>query len=69
MATISTLTVSDAKTQTWEEYCEILEQYFAAKEITEGDRQKAILINAVGTATYSLMCNLLSPEKPKDKTY
>ena len=54
-------------TQTWEEYCENSRAVYS--EITEGDRQTAILTSVVGAATYSLMANLLSPEKLKDKTY
>ncbi len=35
----------------------------------EGDRQRAILISVVGAQTYSLLRNLINPEKPKDNTY
>ncbi|XP_041651122.1 uncharacterized protein K02A2.6-like [Cheilinus undulatus] len=69
MATIGTLAAFDIKNQTWEEYCEILDQFYAANQIDDGDRQRAILISVVGASTYSLMRNLLSPEKPKDKSY
>ncbi|XP_030580469.1 uncharacterized protein K02A2.6-like [Archocentrus centrarchus] len=69
MATIGTLAPYDPKSQTWDEYSEILEQFFAANGITNADRQKAILISVVGASTYSLMRNLLSPAKPKDKTF
>lgn len=69
MATIGTLSAFDAKSQTWEEYFEILEQFFEANGIDDGDRQRAILISVVGAPTYSLLRNLISPEKPKDKTY
>ncbi|XP_072304768.1 uncharacterized protein [Eucyclogobius newberryi] len=69
MATIGTLAAFDAKNQSWEEYCEIMEQFFEANEIDNGDKQRAILLSVVGASTYSLMRNLLSPEKPKDKTY
>ncbi len=67
--TIGTPAAFDSKNQTWEEYCEIMEQFFAANEIEDADRQRAILISVVGASTYSLMRNLLRPEKPKDKTY
>ena len=67
--TIGTLVAFDAKAQTWEEYCEILEQFFAANEITEAARQRAVLISVVGPTTYSLMRSLVSPMKPKDKSY
>ncbi|XP_041863718.1 uncharacterized protein K02A2.6-like [Melanotaenia boesemani] len=69
MATIGTLVAFDAKTQSWEEYCEIMEQFFEANGIDDGDKQRAILLSVVGAATYSLIRNLLSPEKPKEKTY
>ena len=69
MATFGTLAPFDAKTQTWNEYCEILEQFFEANEITELARQRAVLISAVRPATYSLMRSLLSPDKPKEKTF
>lgn len=69
MATIGTLAAFDPKNQTWDEYTEILEQFFAANQIAEADRQKAILISVVRAQTYSLMRNLLSPDKPKDKSF
>lgn len=58
----------DAKSQSWEEYCEILGQFFEANGI-DGDRQRAIVISVVGAQTYSLLRNLINPEKPKYKTY
>ncbi|XP_041961667.1 uncharacterized protein K02A2.6-like [Alosa sapidissima] len=69
MATIGTLAAFDVKNQTWEEYCEIMEQFFAANQISDRDRQRAVLISVVGPTTYSLMRSLVSPDKPKDKTY
>lgn len=68
MAMIGTLSAFDAKSQMWEEYCEILVQFFAANNIDDGDRKKAIL-STVGAPTYSLMPNLLSPDKPKNKSF
>lgn len=46
-----------------------MEKFFAANDFDDGDRYRAILISVVRTPTYSLMRNLLSPDKPKDKTY
>ncbi|XP_043985912.1 uncharacterized protein LOC122838928 [Gambusia affinis] len=68
-AMIGTLSAFDAKEQTWEEYCEILEQFFEANGIDDGDKQRAVLISVVGPATYKLMRNLVSPDKPSSKTY
>ncbi|KAJ8338235.1 hypothetical protein SKAU_G00372010 [Synaphobranchus kaupii] len=66
---IGNLSAYEAKEQTWEEYCEILEQYFEANGIDNGEKQRAILISVVGRATYRLMRNLLSPDKPSSKMY
>ncbi|XP_038590459.1 uncharacterized protein K02A2.6-like [Micropterus salmoides] len=59
----------DSQTQSWEEYSEVLHHFFEANEITEAGWQKAILLSAVGSQTYSLMRNLVSPAKPGDKTF
>lgn len=37
--------------------------------IDDGDKQRAILISVVGPATYKLIRNLVSPDKPSSKTY
>ncbi|XP_023192425.1 uncharacterized protein K02A2.6-like [Xiphophorus maculatus] len=68
-ATFGTLSAFDAKEQTWEEYCEILDQFFEANDIDDSAKQRAILISVVGPATYKLMRNLVSPDKPSSKTY
>ena len=66
---IGTLSTFDAKEQTWEEYCEVLDQFFEANGIDDGEKQRAILISVVGPATYKLMRNLVSPDKPSSKTF
>lgn len=66
---IGTLSAFDVKEQTWEEYCEILEQFFEANRIDDGEKQRAVLISVVGPATYKLIRNLVSPDKPSSKTY
>ncbi|XP_038139940.1 uncharacterized protein K02A2.6-like [Cyprinodon tularosa] len=67
--TVGNLSAFDSKEQTWEEYCEILDQFFVANDIDDGDKQRAILISVVGPATYKLIRNLVSPDKPSTKTY
>ncbi len=69
MATIGSLPTFDSKVQVWEEYCEIMEHFFTANDITEEDKKKSILLSVVGAQTYSLMRNLLSPAKPGEKTF
>lgn len=48
---LGTLSAYEAKDQTWEEYCEILEQFCEANDINNGDKQRAILISVVGPAS------------------
>ncbi|KAI7802842.1 hypothetical protein IRJ41_020318 [Triplophysa rosa] len=50
--TIGSLATFDVKVQTWEEYTEILEQFFMANEIDDEGKQRAILISVVGAQTY-----------------
>lgn len=40
-----------------------------ANGITDAGRKRAILLSSVGSQTYSLMRNLLSPDKPGDESY
>ncbi|KAI7797170.1 hypothetical protein IRJ41_014565, partial [Triplophysa rosa] len=67
--TIGSLAAFDVKVQTWEEYTEILEQFFVANEIDDEGKQRAILISVVGAQTYSVMRNILSPTKPSERSY
>lgn len=59
----------NSELQSWEEYCEILDYFFIANDIEEAEKQRAVLLSCVGAQTYSLMRNLLSPAKPKDRSY
>ena len=48
----------------WSEYIERLEFYFEASGVSDGDKQRAILLK-----THKLIRNLTTPEKPSDKTF
>lgn len=65
-ATVRTLSQFDKKT--WEEYCDIPTDIFTAKDVTNDDKKRAILLSSVGPFIYSLMRNLLLPKKPSGKT-
>lgn len=54
----------DSKSQTWEEYCEILDHFFVANDIDNEEKKRAVLLSGMGVQTYALMRNLLSPDKP-----
>lgn len=66
---VGTLAASESQTQTWEEYVEVLAYFFVANGIVNERRKRAILLSSVGSRTYSLMRNLLSPDKPGSKSY
>ncbi|RXN15416.1 putative protein K02A2.6-like protein [Labeo rohita] len=66
---VGTPTPFDSKMQTWEEYCEVLSNFFEANEIEDAAKKRAILLSLVSSQTYSLMRNLLSPDKPGDKSF
>ena len=53
----------------WLQYCERLEFYFVANGVEDAGKRKATLLAACGASTYKLMCDLVSPLKPKDKTF
>ena len=53
----------------WQSYIERLQQYFVANDVKTAEKQRAILLSAVGGPTYQLIRNLLAPEKPHNKTF
>ena len=53
----------------WRSYVERLQQYFVANDVESAEKQRAILLSAVGGATYQLIRNLLAPAKPTDKSF
>ena len=50
--------------KSWTQYVERLDQYFLANEITDEDKQRAILLSVCGSKTYSLLRDILQPKKP-----
>ena len=52
--------------ESWTQYVEWLEQYFLANEITDGKRQRAILLRICGSKTSGLLRDILQPKKPAD---
>lgn len=56
----------DPRQEDWVDYVERLELYFLANDITDEVKKRAILLNAVGPATYRLVKTLAIPGKPTD---
>ena len=50
----------------WPQYVERLEHFFVANGIDDVGKKRAVLLSVVGAAT---LRNILSPEKPGEKTY
>ena len=42
-------------------------QYFLANDIADGQKQVAVFLTVIGAETYSLLRNLMAPEKPSSK--
>ena len=53
----------------WPLYVERVEKFFAANDISNGDKKRAVLLSVIGAATYKTLRNVVSPSKPGEKTY
>ena len=69
MALLGTVGPFDPAVDDWVVYCERLEQFFQANGVATAEKQRAVLLSVCGSPTYLLIRNLVSPEKPTDKTY
>ena len=69
MATFGRVDIFNPEVEDWVTYSERLEQYFIANDIKENEKQRAILLSAVGAKSYQLIRNLVRPNKPTDKSY
>ena len=53
----------------WDVFAEQLSFYFTANGITDGDKQRAILLSACGTTTYKLLKTLVAPAEVTSKSF
>ena len=53
----------------WDSYAERLEQYFVANDVTNAAKKKALLLSLCGPETYTLVRNLVAPDKPSTRTF
>ena len=67
MASHGSLGPFDRETEQWAAYCERLDQYFLANDVTSSQKQRAIFLSVCGPSTYQLIRNLVAPAKPMDK--
>ena len=66
--TFGTMDPFDPDTDNWPAYAERLEQFFVANDIADG-KKVAVLLTLIGTKAYTLLRNILAPDKPASKDY
>ena len=66
MATHGTISEYDPSSEDWILY---YEHYFAANDVNDASKQRAILLSVCGETTYQLIRNLVAPAKPVDKSF
>ena len=54
--------------ENWETYVERVEQFFSANDIDD-DHKVPTLLSLIGGKTYTLLRDLLAPEKPASKSF
>ena len=68
MATFGTLKEFESENEKISSYLEHVKLYFIANGIEE-EKQVAVLLSVIGSKTYSLICDLVAPAHPKQKTF
>ena len=69
MATHGTIGEFQNAQESWQSYVERLQQYFVANDVRTAEKQRAVLLSALGGQTYQLIRNLLTPTKPTEVTF
>ena len=59
----------DRHREDWQQYVERLQFYFTANCITTEEKKRAVFLSVIGALTYRVLRNLLTPDKPGDKTF
>ena len=68
MTTIGKIDVFDETQETWETYVERVQNFFAVNDVND-DHKVPTLLSLIGSKTYSLLKDLLWPEKPAHKSF
>ncbi|PFX20902.1 Retrovirus-related Pol polyprotein from transposon 17.6 [Stylophora pistillata] len=68
MTAIGKIESFDETQEKWETYVERMEQFFSANNIDE-DHQVPTLLSLIGSKTYTLLRDLLTPDKPATKSF
>ena len=59
----------DRHHEDWPQYVERLEFYFTANGIMTEEKKRAVFLSVIGALTYRVLRNLLTADKPGDKTF
>ena len=65
---LGTMDPFDPDIDNWSAYLERLKQFFVANDIADR-KKRAVLLTVIGTKAYTLLRNILAPEKPVIKDY
>ena len=68
MTTIGKIDVFDETQESWETYVERVQHFFAANDVDD-EHKVPTLLSLIESKTYSLLKDLLLPEKPADKNF
>ena len=68
-ALVSNIDEFDSSREEWTQYVERMDHFFAANSIEDAGKKKSTFLALIGPATYTLVRNLVSPNKPGDKSY
>ena len=69
MAKHETLGEFDLSKGDWKSYVERAKLYFAANDVTDNDKQRAIFLSACGDTTYRRIKDVLTPEAPGETSF
>ena len=59
----------DGNKDDWQQYVERLEHFFQVNDVDGAEKKRAVFLSVIGSATYKIIWNLLSPAKPGEKSY
>ena len=69
MATLGKIEEFNKSREDWPQYVERLSYFFLANDIKDAEKQRAVLLAAIGPATYKTLRSLISPRKPGELSY
>ncbi len=68
-ATLGKIEEFDGNREEWPQYVERLSHFFTANDIATEEKKRAVFLSLIGSATYRLLRNLVSPAKPGEKSF